>query len=124
MAGGTAGAGSGAWWRRWAADGGGVVFGLLLILPFAFISNHTVLGHRPYYEVAAESKARLQLGPDYADYRYFARHIDLVFRPGDSVLIRASLIAYNPDLSDLQDVAVTWKGALGRRALRKVRGSS
>jgi hypothetical protein len=29
--------------------------------------------------------------------------------PHDSVLIRASLIAYNPDLSDLQDVAVTWK---------------
>jgi hypothetical protein len=109
MARGTAAAGSGAWWRRWAADGGGVVFGLLLILPFAFISNHAVLGHRPYYEVAAESKARLQLGPDYADYRYFARSIDLVFRPGESVLIRASLIAYNMHLSDLQDVAVSWK---------------
>jgi hypothetical protein len=97
-------------WIRWGTlKPRGVVFGLLLILPFAFISNHTVLGHRPYYEVAAESKARLQLGPDYADYRYFARNIDLVFRPGDSVLIRASLIACNPDLSDLQDVAVTWK---------------
>ena len=105
----TAATGSGTQWRRWAADGAGVVFGLLLILPFAFISNHTVLGHRPYYEVAAESKARLQLGPDYADYRYFARSVDLVFRPGESVLIRASLIAYNANLSDLQDVAVSWK---------------
>jgi hypothetical protein len=95
--------------RRWAADGGWLVFGLLLILPFALISSHIALGHRPYYEVAAESKARLQLGPDYADYRYFARSVDLVFRPGESVLIRASLIAYRIDLSDLQDVAVTWK---------------
>jgi hypothetical protein len=94
--------------RRWA-DGGWLVFGLLLVLPFAFISSHVVLGHRPYYEVAAESKARLHLGPDYADYRYFARSVDLVFRPGESVLVRASLIAYKPDLSDLQDVAVTWK---------------
>jgi hypothetical protein len=47
--------------------------------------------------------------PDYADYRYFARSIDLVLRPGESVLIRASLIAYNTHLSDLQDVAVSWK---------------
>jgi hypothetical protein len=86
-----------------------VVLGLLLIIPFAFISNYTALGHRPHYEVAAESKARLQLGRDYADYRYFARSVDLVFRHGESVLIRASLIAYNTDLSDTQDVAVTWK---------------
>jgi hypothetical protein len=50
MARSTAAAGSGTQWRRWAADSGGVVFGLLLILPFAFISRHTVLGHRPYYE--------------------------------------------------------------------------
>ena len=105
----TAAAGSGTRWRRWAADGSGLLLGLLLILPFAFISRHTVLGHRPYYEVAAESKARLQLGPDYADYQYFARRVDLVFRTGESVLIRASLIAYNTDLSDIQDVAVTWK---------------
>jgi hypothetical protein len=76
--------------------------GLLLILPFAFISRH-----RPHFEVVAESKARLQLGPNYADYRYFARRVDLAFRTGESVLIRASLIAYNTDLSDLQDVAVT-----------------
>jgi len=59
--------------------------------------------------VVAESTARLQLGPDYADYRYFARSIDLVFRPGEGFLIRASLIAYNTHLSDLQDVAVSWK---------------
>jgi hypothetical protein len=110
LARGTAIAGSSTRRRRWA-DGGWLVFGLLLILPFACISSHIALGHRPYYEAAAESKARLQLGPDYADYRYFARSIDLVFRPGESVLIRASLIAYNPHLSDLQDVAVSWKEA-------------
>ena len=104
----TVASGSNPRWRRWA-DGGWLVFGLLLILPFAFISSHTILGHRPYYEVAAESKARLQLGPDYADYQFFARSVDLVFRPGESVLIRASLIAYNTHLSDLQDVAVSWK---------------
>jgi hypothetical protein len=104
----TVAAGSNPRWRRWAA-GGWLVVGLLLILPFAFISRHTILGHRPYYEVAAESKAQLQLGPDYADYRFFARSVDLVFRPGENVLIRASLIAYNTHLSDLQDVAVSWK---------------
>ncbi len=59
--------------------------------------------------MAAEAKARLLLGPDYAGYRFFARNIDLVFRPGDSVLIRGSLIAYEVDLRDLQDVVVTWK---------------
>ncbi len=47
------------------------MLGLLLILPFAFISSHKVLGHRPYYEQVAESKARLQLGADYGDYQYF-----------------------------------------------------
>jgi len=94
--------------RRWT-DAGWVVVGLLLILPFALISSHRVLGHRPYFEVAAEAKARLQLGPDYIGYRFFARSVDLVFRPGDSVLIRGSLIAYDVDLGDLQDVVVTWK---------------
>jgi hypothetical protein len=36
-----------------------------------------------------------------------ARRVDLVFRPGENVLIRASLIAYNTHLNDLQDVAVS-----------------
>ena len=75
----------------------------------AFLSGRTVLGHRPYYEQLAESKARLQLGADYADYHYFVRRVDLVFRAGVSLTIRSSLIAYNVDLRDLQDVAVTWK---------------
>ena len=104
----TAAAGSSMRPRRWA-DAGWLIVGLLLVLPFAFISSHRVLGHRPYYEVAAEAKARLLLGPDYAGYRFFARSIDLVFRPGESVLIRGSLIAYDVDLRDLQDVVVTWK---------------
>ncbi len=85
------------------------MLGLLLILPFAFISSHKVLGHRPYYEQVAESKARLQLGADYADYQYFARRVDSVFRTGVSVTIRASLVAYNTALNDVQEVAVTWK---------------
>ena len=59
--------------------------------------------------MAAEARARLQLGPDYAGYRVFVRSVDLAFRPGDSVVIRGSLIAYDLDLRDLQDVAVTWK---------------
>ncbi len=85
------------------------MLGLLLILPFAFISSHKVLGHRPYYEQVAESKARLQLGADYADYQYFARRVDSVFHTGVSVTIRASLVAYNTALNDVQEVAVTWK---------------
>jgi hypothetical protein len=96
-------------WRAWAADGGGVVLGLLLILPFAFISSHKILGHRPYYELVAESKARLQLGEDYADYQYFARRVDPVFRTSVSVTIRASLVAYNTALHDVQEIAVSWK---------------
>ena len=85
------------------------MLGLLLILPFAFISSHKILGHRPYYEQVAESKARLQLGADYADYQYFARRVDSVFHTGVSVTIRASLVAYNTALNDVQEVAVTWK---------------
>ena len=96
-------------WRAWAADGGRFVLGLLLILPFAFISSHKILGQRPYYEQVAESKARLQLGADYADYQYFARRVDSVFHTGVSVTIRASLVAYNTALNDVQEVAVTWK---------------
>jgi hypothetical protein len=86
-----------------------VVMFLLLIVPFALISSHVVLGHRPYYERVAEAKAREQLGATSSDYRYFARRVDPVFRPGVSVTIRATLIAYSNALGDVQEVAVAWQ---------------
>ena len=95
--------------RAWLGDAGGLLVGLLLIVPFALISSHVVLGHRPYYERVAEAKAREQLGAASSDYRYFARRVDPVFRPGVSVTIRASLIAYSVTLGDVQEVAVAWQ---------------
>lgn len=96
--------------RRWAYAGG-LAMGLMTALLVAVIPAvfPVIMGHRPSREVEAESRAAAQLGPHYAGYRYLVRRIDQVFRRNESVTIEASVIAYNADLQDLQDVTVTWK---------------
>lgn len=40
-------------------------------------------------------RAAAALGPEYADYRYFVRNVDLVIRSGESITTRAAVIAYH-----------------------------
>jgi hypothetical protein len=63
----------------------------------------------PYYEQLAEYKAKMQQGPDYNDYRFFLRDLDMAFRQGQYTKVKASFIAYHRQLRDVEDVNVSWK---------------
>ena len=86
-----------------------ILFSFFLIFPFGLLERHYTLGHKPRYHQLAEDKAKLQLGPDYQDYQYFLQDLDMVFRHGQSMTIKASFIAYNSELRDVQEVNVAWK---------------
>jgi hypothetical protein len=99
-------------WMRWSgpvADVlyGAVGFGLITVLPV--IQHYAILGHKPYYQQLAEYKAKMQQGPDYDDYRFFLRDLDMAFRQGQYIKVKASFIAYHRQLGDVEDVNVSWK---------------
>jgi hypothetical protein len=99
-------------WMRWsgrAADVLNVAFGFGAITVFAVIQHSAILGHKPYYQQLAEYKAKMQQGPDYDDYRFFLRDLDMAFRQGQYIKVKASFIAYHPQMGDVEDVNVSWK---------------
>lgn len=81
---------------------------MLLFAVARWDDGRELLGHRPRMEVLAEQKAKEQLGSEYADYSIFERRLDPVFRKGESVTWRASMIAYSTDYRDVIDVDVSW----------------
>lgn len=95
----------------WRTEGVALLFGAATMLLFAVArwdDGREFLGHRPRMEVLAEQKAKEQLGSAYADYSLFERRLDPVFRKGESVTWRASMIAYSTDYRDVIDVDVSW----------------
>jgi hypothetical protein len=89
----------------------GMLYALLAfvtILPFGLLGRGV---HKGYYLRLSEDKARQQLGLDYSDYSYYLLRWNQVFRPGQPVLIKASFLAYQARLYDVQQVDVSWKGA-------------
>jgi hypothetical protein len=99
-------------WMRWSGPAADVLYGAVgfgMITVFAVIQHYPILGHKPYYEQLAEYKAKMQQGPDYYDYRFFLRDLDMAFRQGQYTKAKASFIAYHRQLGDVEDVNVSWK---------------
>ncbi len=91
--------------------GAGKLLGMVgcsTILLAAAIQRETLTAEKSHFAQLAIGRAKVQLGKDYSDYDYFLKNIDLKYRVGQSILIKAALVAYNNALEDAQDVAVSW----------------